>query len=124
MARYRITLTPVPDDCTDADTADERALRDFGTRPWIDRQDKDDRQVRNAIAAALPKPRIHPQPGDVLRRKRWGTFSLATRPHGSDGEVWIAGYGLLTSGLDPDEWEIVTAAELAELFEKKRNANL
>lgn len=101
-------------------TADEDDLRECakqamnwkqGRTVWI--------RMGDAIAGALPKPRIHPQPGDVLRRKRWGTFSLAARPHGSDGEVWIAGYGLLTSGLDPDEWEIVTAAELAELFEKK-----
>ena len=77
MTRMRISLTPVPDDCTDADTADDDdddlrrvvAVRANGVGgfalPAANR-------VALAIADALPKPRIYPQPGDAARRKRRG----------------------------------------------------
>ena len=75
-------------------------------------------RVFRAIAAALPKPRIHPQPGDVLRRKKDGLLTIAVRDR---ARVWLFAWGATDeSGLDPDEWEIVTAAEIAAAFSKKR----
>ena len=114
VTRMRITLTPVPDDCTDADTVDEDDLRELASAGTsgnaINWTQFAQRAMRTAvaIAAALPKPRIHPQPGDVLRRK-------------SDGWCWV--YPDITradDGLDPVAWDHVTAAELAEMFDRKR----
>lgn len=81
-----------------------------------------------AIAAALPKPRLHPQPGDfVLDKSRYLWHAEST-----DAGLFLWPVqndrrrtprrceGPITEGLDCSEWEIVTAAELAELFDRKR----
>ncbi len=120
----RITLTPVPDDCTDTDTVDEDDLR-YVAEMWLDGHVLDNgwRRTAQAIAAARPKPRIHPQPGDVLRftNGRMGEWTVDRR--GFAGVRWendnFQGFQA-HDGLDPAEWDHVTAAELAELFDRKR----
>lgn len=79
-------------------------------------------KVARAITAALPKPRIHPQPGDVLRRKSDGRTTGAFT--GQDGSLLLGGIPIpVDRTLDPDEWEIVTKAELDEAFARKRGAS-
>lgn len=76
-----------------------------------------DANVYEAIAAALPAPRIHPQPGDLLRMrnddKRWTVV-------GADANgVWIIREDLMRltaphhlPHLNSDEWDIIRAADL------------
>ena len=113
MADITITITADEDDLHSASMLLRNHLCDFMNR------------TGSAIAAVLPKPRIHPKPGDALRRKSDGRIGWWTvDPRGVAGPRWenddFGGIG--TVCFDPDEWEIVTAAELAELFDRKRGA--
>lgn len=98
-----------------------RYLREEWTRipvPGVHQADK----FTDKLLAALPKPRIHPQPGDALRRKsdgRIGTWTVDNR--GIAGLRWENDgfHGGLDSA-DPAEWEILTKAEIDELFDRKR----
>jgi hypothetical protein len=62
-------------------------------------------EVCDALAAAMPrKARIHPQPGDALRRR-------------SDGYSFFWS-GNIGGTLDPAEWQIIPAARIARLFDE------
>lgn len=108
--RYKITLTPVPDDCTDADTVDAKDWRGASYRLVTIRVVSYVRVGEAMVEAipVLPKPRPHPQPGDVLRRK-------------SNGQTILTDNGPQPSqGIDPDEWEVLTKAEIDAMFDRKR----
>lgn len=70
--------------------------------------------VADAIAAALPKPRITVKPGMVLRHKSSGKRFAYRSPDGgwmlALGEGWSE-FRPPAHGLDPDEWEVLLDAE-------------
>lgn len=86
--------------------AEERDLREFSSAPWFLESNQ---RVADAIAAALPKPRIKVKPGMVLRRRgsdvRWMAFGhLGMRP-----ELFSCDFDSVErhDEVNPDFWEVI-----------------
>ena len=98
MTEIKITIRAEEDDL--------RAMADHGHRAWAPSSPA--ARVSEAIAAALPKPRIQVKPGMVLRRRgsdvRWVGVQAGTRVHLFSCD----GLGEERSGeVNPDFWEVI-----------------
>lgn len=102
-------------------TADEDDLRLFAQMPSVQRGGANGivRSAAEAIAAALPKPRIVVRPGMVLRRNsdgsRWFVRFGYGKPDGglvlAPTHIWLVSVPPRSDGLDPDEWTVILDAE-------------
>lgn len=101
MSEITITITADEDDLRGL-VADHAALQSGRAR-----------RLADAIAAALPKPRIVVKPGMVLRHKSDGERAVVLENAAGAPIVrairWAAKDPHVESyaGLDPDEWEVI-----------------
>jgi len=66
--------------------------------------------VAIALAAAMPRPRIRPQSGDLLRRRCDGVSGVVYRD--DDCLLCVGHLFGADAGLDPDEWDHIPAADI------------
>lgn len=96
-------------DITITITADEDALRSVAA-DLADRYSCHAGVVRDAIAAALPKPRIVVKPGMVLRRNSDGVRAFSYSDI-KGGWLWLEHGGYLRDDVDLADWTVILDAE-------------